>query len=457
METGDLAFLDNGVPAQTAAAASGNYAMVGSVPIKNASRQTLDTAALADGGFSAALSEQAPQVLIVHTHGSEAYTMPAGEEYAATGSFRTDDATRSVVRVGDEIAAVLSSYGISVLHDRTLHDSPSYNGAYARSLTSIEGYLEKYPSLSFVLDVHRDAVQDASGQQYKLVSREEPHAAQISLVMGSDHDRWQDNLRLAVAVEERLMQSYPTLMRPITLRNYSYNQSVCPGSMLVEVGAAGNSLDEAIYAARLFAAGPRRSRRRLRAEALDEPVGDACRQPPERVRQTAVDGHLHLRALPAVVRRDARRVIGEALDPDGVKPVAVYLRRMGAQPVDRDEERIAHLGGAAAHVPERRGVHPREHRMHQALRAQIEKVQLAEHGDVLRRNGQLFPRLAQGALYRRLAGLHPPAGEAHLRRVVAQVLRPHLIEQVQPVGPLDQRDEDGEFRPRLLQRRAVSA
>lgn len=193
METGDLAFLDNGVPAQTASAASGNYAMVGSVPIKNASRQTLDTAALADGSFSAALSEQAPQVLIVHTHGSEAYTMPAGEEYAATGSFRTDDATRSVVRVGDEIAAVLSSYGISVLHDRTLHDSPSYNGAYARSLTSIEGYLEKYPSLSFVLDVHRDAVQDASGQQYKLVSREEPHAAQISLVMGSDHDRWQDN------------------------------------------------------------------------------------------------------------------------------------------------------------------------------------------------------------------------------------------------------------------------
>ena len=106
-----------------------------------------------------------------------------------------------------------------------------------------------------VLELNRDAVQDASGQQYKLVSREEPHAAQISLVMGSDHDRWQDNLRLAVAVEERLMQSYPTLMRPITLRNYSYNQSVCPGSMLVEVGAAGNSLDEAIYAARLFAAG----------------------------------------------------------------------------------------------------------------------------------------------------------------------------------------------------------
>lgn len=255
VETGDLAFLDNGVPAQTATASSASYVWVNGVPIKNASRQTLDPAALSEGSFSAALSEQAPQVLIVHTHGSEAYTMPAGEEYTATGSFRTDDTSRSVVRVGDEIAAVLSSYGISVLHDRTLHDSPNYNGAYARSLASIEGYLEKYPSLSFVLDVHRDAVQDTSGQQYKLISREEPHAAQVSLIMGSDHDRWQDNLRLAVAVAGRLAQSYPTLMRPITLRNYSYNQSVCPGSMLVEIGAAGNSLDEAIYAARLFAAG----------------------------------------------------------------------------------------------------------------------------------------------------------------------------------------------------------
>ena len=84
VETGDLAFLDNGVPAQTASAASGNYAMVGSVPIKNASRQTLDTAALADGSFSAALSEQAPQVLIVHTHGSEAYSMPRRARSART-------------------------------------------------------------------------------------------------------------------------------------------------------------------------------------------------------------------------------------------------------------------------------------------------------------------------------------------------------------------------------------
>ena len=253
--TGDLAFLDNGVPSQTTVPSSASYDVVDGVYIKNASRQTLDTNALSGGEFAASLSEQAPQVLIVHTHGSEAYTMPSGQEYEATGSFRTSDDSCNVVRVGDEIAAVLSTYGISVLHDRTLYDNPNYDGAYDRCMESIEAYQAKYPSLGFILDVHRDAVQDAGGQQYKLVSREEPHAAQVSLVMGSSHDQWEENLKLVIAVQHRLMQSYPTLMRPITLRNSNYNQQACSGSMLVEVGAAGNSLDEAIYAARLFAAG----------------------------------------------------------------------------------------------------------------------------------------------------------------------------------------------------------
>ena len=128
VETGDLAFLDNGVPAQTASAASGNYAMVGSVPIKNASRQTLDTAALADGSFSAALSEQAPQVLIVHTHGARPIPCPPGRSMP-----RRARSARTTRRAASCAWATrsrrCSRHGISVLHDRTLHDSPSYNGA----------------------------------------------------------------------------------------------------------------------------------------------------------------------------------------------------------------------------------------------------------------------------------------------------------------------------------------
>ena len=143
------------------------YIRVGDVFIKNASRQTLDGIRF-DGTFAAAPGGESPQVLILHTHGSEAYTMPAGEEYVDTGSFRTADASVSVIRVGDELARVLSGYGLSVLHDRALYDDPEYNGAYYRAEDAIEEYMAKYPGIRFILDVHRDALEDKAGHQYKV-------------------------------------------------------------------------------------------------------------------------------------------------------------------------------------------------------------------------------------------------------------------------------------------------
>lgn len=253
--TQGLAFADNGAPSQTVIPTSPkSYTVAGNVYIKNGSDHALDPAVF-DGTFPAQPGDSTqPQVLILHTHGSEAYTMPAGEEYEASGSYRTMDTTKNMIRVGDEIAAVLSRYGLSVLHDRQIHDT-DYNSAYDKSYDSAAAYLEKYPSISFVLDIHRDAISDADGNQYKVVSQEDPRAAQLSIIMGSNYDAWLSNLRLAVAVQSHLAHDHPTLMRPITLRWYGYNQSLSTGSLLVEVGAAGNSLDEAIYAARLFARG----------------------------------------------------------------------------------------------------------------------------------------------------------------------------------------------------------
>lgn len=252
--TAELQFRDNGVPAQTVRPTSEKgYTVVNGVYLKNASSCTLDTEALSAMDFSARAGENGPQVLIIHSHGSESYSMPPGEEYTATGNFRTDDDRCNVLRVGDEVASVLSSRGLSVLHDRTLHDVPTYNESYSRSLSAMESYLAEYPSLAFILDIHRDAIADADGNQYKLISEEEPHAAQVSLVMGSSYDGFEDNLKLAIAVQHRIVQEYPTLMRPITVRGYRYNQHLTRGSMLVEIGTAGNSMDEALLAARIFA------------------------------------------------------------------------------------------------------------------------------------------------------------------------------------------------------------
>ena len=256
----ELIVRDNGVPSTTLRPTDpSGFLVKGSVYVHNTSAASLTQSDL-DGGFSAVLTDEAPQVLIVHTHGCEAYTMPEGEEYEASDDHRTLDESMNVVRVGDEIARVLEDAGIGVLHDRTLHDYPSYSGAYNRSLETVERYRAEHPSIVYIFDVHRDAVADAQGNQYKLLCAEEPNAAQLEFVIGSNggglsHDNWRDNLRLACAVQATLLADYPTLMRPIIVRNSRYNQQVTTGSLLIEVGTAGNSLAEALTAARLFAQG----------------------------------------------------------------------------------------------------------------------------------------------------------------------------------------------------------
>lgn len=254
-----LVFADNGVTARTLVPTSTDgYIVSGDIYITNTSDNTFD-ASLFDGTFAARLPEEdGPQILIVHTHGSEAYTMPPGEEYEASGECRTTDCNYNTVRVGDELAATLEEAGLSVLHDTTLHDYPQYSGAYDRSLASINSYLEQYPTISFVLDIHRDAISDGEGNMYKVVSNVAGlNAAQMTFVIGTDgggleHPNWRENLKLAAAVQQNLLDDYPSLMRPITVRNSRYNQHVTTGSLLVEMGAAGNSLDEALLSARLL-------------------------------------------------------------------------------------------------------------------------------------------------------------------------------------------------------------
>lgn len=253
---------DNGVAAKTIHPTNpAGYLVWKNVYITNTSNYVPDLNTLMQSRPAAVFTDEMPQILILHTHGSEAYTMPEGQEYAASGESRTLDTEYNVVRVGDEIASVFEEHGISVLHDRTLYDAAGYNDAYDRADDAIQAYLQKYPSIHFVLDIHRDAIEDSAGTSYKVISQVDgKNAAQLSIVVGTDgsgapHDHWEENLKLAVLLQQHLTEHYPTLMRPMYLRNSRYNEHATTGSLLVEVGAAGNSLDEALYAARLFAEG----------------------------------------------------------------------------------------------------------------------------------------------------------------------------------------------------------
>lgn len=199
-----------------------------------------------------------PQVLIYHTHTTEAYTMDGTDIYTESDSSRTTDPNFNMIRVGEEIKKVFEEAGLTVIHDETLYDYPVYTDAYSRSSKGIEAILEQYPSIQLVLDVHRDALAGSDGTVYKTVAGGDVASAQVMMVVGSDaggltHDNWRQNLSLAVGLQRAEQDAHGTLVRPIVLRSSRFNQHFRPGSLLVEVGSHGNTLQEALTAARLFA------------------------------------------------------------------------------------------------------------------------------------------------------------------------------------------------------------
>lgn len=240
---------------------NGAYPSAGGVSLFNRTNQSVDMEAMAAQPVTLPGEGKGPQILIVHTHATEAYTQSGQDLYTESDPYRTTDDAHNVVRVGDEMAAAFAQAGLNVLHDRTLHDYPNYNGAYTRSKTTVEEYLAAYPSISVVLDVHRDALVGDDGTVYKVVADQDtiPDCAQVMLVVGTGENSgepsplWQQNLTFAMALERALNEEAPTLARPITLRRSHFNQNLSTGSLLIEVGGHGNTLQEAMTAARTFA------------------------------------------------------------------------------------------------------------------------------------------------------------------------------------------------------------
>lgn len=234
------------------------YLREGEIYVYNRTGQELDASLLGEGTVDVPLGE-GPQILILHTHGSEAYSMTDGDTYEESDPYRTTDCTHNVVRVGEEMATVFRAYGFQVIHDTTLCDYPAYNGSYDRSKAVAEQWLEQYPSIKVVFDVHRDALVGSEGEVYKLVSEEAGQkVAQVMMVLGTDaggadHPRWKDNLAFALKLQRNLVKGYSSLARPTVLRKGRYNQQLSPGSILVEVGGHGNTLSEAIAGGRLWA------------------------------------------------------------------------------------------------------------------------------------------------------------------------------------------------------------
>lgn len=230
----------------------------GGMVITNNTSYELDLNNLVSAGTSVMLASEGPQVLIIHTHGSEAYASDLADGYTKTDNYRTENSEYSVIRIGDELTSCLQSYGISVIHDRNIYDYPSYTGSYAKSGEAVKKYLEEYPGISVILDVHRDAIGDGD-VVYKTIAEDSGKpCSQLMLLVGTgenglEHPNWQENLKFALYLQSAVVSKYPSLSRPIALKKERYNQHLSVGSLILEVGSSGNTLSEALNAVRLFA------------------------------------------------------------------------------------------------------------------------------------------------------------------------------------------------------------
>lgn len=199
-----------------------------------------------------------PQILIYHTHSTEAFMTSESEYYTNTDEPRSIDCEKNIVKIGEILANELESCGFKVVHSKIIHDSPAFSGSYDRSANTVKEILEKYPSIKIAIDVHRDSI--SSGESDKVapvVTVDGKEAAQVMLVMGSqtgsvkDYPDWRKNLRLATKLQYTFESRYPQFSRAMLLKTSRYNQHLTTGSILIEIGSDANTFSQAEYSAKL--------------------------------------------------------------------------------------------------------------------------------------------------------------------------------------------------------------
>ncbi|MBR3767308.1 MAG: stage II sporulation protein P [Clostridia bacterium] len=234
---------------------SGATDIVDGISVKNATAtKKPDFAALIKEGPVLDIKDKSePVVLIFHTHTTESYLLSDNGVFYEDYKTRSTDISRNMVRVGDEICRVLEENGIGYIHDKNIYDE-SYDGAYSRSRVTVEKYLEEYPTIQIVLDVHRDAIYYSDTSHCKPTAEIGGRkAAQIMIITGAeegyitDFPYWEDNLRFALCFQKTAEEKYPGLMKPLYFCQRKYNMDTAKCSLLLEMGTDANTLDEAMY------------------------------------------------------------------------------------------------------------------------------------------------------------------------------------------------------------------
>ena len=192
-----------------------------------------------------------PQILIYHTHSQEEFCNS------------TKDTGSTIIGVGNRLAKILKEqFGYNVIHDKTTYDMVNgkldRNEAYDQARIGVKKILDKNPSISLVLDIHRDGV---NSNTHLLTEINGKKTAQIMFFNGMSRFKTSgdigylynpylfENLALSLQMKLKAEAYYPGFTRHNYVNAYKYNLDLCRQCMLIEVGAQTNTYQEAENAA----------------------------------------------------------------------------------------------------------------------------------------------------------------------------------------------------------------
>lgn len=187
-----------------------------------------------------------PLVIIYHTHSTESY-MPYNES-----NYHREAEEGTVRDVGNVLETELKKKGINVIHDKTIHDRPSYTASYGRSRETIKSLMQKYPTAKYVIDLHRDAAA-ASSKEGKKLKIGDTDVAKFSLVVGRGNQNYTELYAFAKKVSQTAEGLHKGFGGPIIEKEYRFNEFVSNQAILLEVGNNKNTIEEARACAKNFA------------------------------------------------------------------------------------------------------------------------------------------------------------------------------------------------------------
>ncbi len=201
-----------------------------------------------------------PVILIYHTHTSERYMTKDDGTFPEDFYARTQDNSKNVVAIGEEIVKTLKKKGINAIHEKTIHDYPSYNGSYSRSAKTIMNCLKENPEIQILIDIHRDSMGENKTGKIKPTFRTKngKKAAQIMFVSGCGINKsmkfplWEKNLTLALNLQSVCEKNFPGFTRELIIKNSKYNQQLSTGAILIEVGSDMNTVEESKLSAQML-------------------------------------------------------------------------------------------------------------------------------------------------------------------------------------------------------------